>query len=114
MTGGVDLFSAVGGLQAALETNDTAGIQAALTNISAAQEQVIGERALLGARLNRMDATKTVLEDFKLSITRFKSDLENIDLTQAISDFSLQQVALEATRATAARMIQNSLLDFLR
>ncbi|MCG3110443.1 MAG: flagellar hook-associated protein FlgL [Candidatus Manganitrophus sp. SB1] len=114
VTGGVDLFSAVGGLQAALETNDTAGIQAALTNISAAQEQVIGERALLGARLNRMDATKTVLEDFKLSITRFKSDLENIDLTQAISDFSLQQVALEATRATAARLIQNSLLDFLR
>lgn len=113
-TGGVDLFSSVAGLQAALETNDAAGIQTALTDISAAQEQVIAERALLGARLNRIDSTKMVLHDFKLSITRFKSDLENIDFTQAISDFANQQTALEATRATAARLIQNSLLNFLR
>ncbi|MBI3803034.1 MAG: flagellar hook-associated protein FlgL [Nitrospirae bacterium] len=113
VAGGVDVFSAVAGLQGALETNNVAGIQAALTNISAAQEQVTNERVTLGARLNRMDATKTVLSDFKLSITQFKSNIENIDLTQAISDLSLQQTALQATRAVAARLIQTSLLDFL-
>ncbi|TAK05482.1 MAG: flagellar hook-associated protein 3 [Candidatus Manganitrophaceae bacterium] len=114
VTGGVDIFSSVAGLQVALETNDMAGIQAALTNIGAAQEQVNNERVLLGARLNRMDATKTVLSDFKLSITQFKSNIENVDLTEVISEFSLQQTALEATRATAARLVQHSLLDFLK
>jgi len=114
VTGGVDIFSSVSGLQVALQNNDVAGIQTALTNISAAQDQVTNERALLGARLNRMDATKNMLSDFKTSITQFKSDIENVDLTKAISDLSLQQTTLQATQATAARILQTSLLNFLK
>jgi flagellar hook-associated protein 3 FlgL len=114
ISGGVDVLAAVAGLQAALEADDSAGIGTALTNLGAAQEQVSSERALLGARLNRMDATKAMLGDFKLSVEKFKSQIEDADLAQAISDLTLQQTALEATRATAAQVIQRSLLDFLR
>jgi flagellar hook-associated protein 3 FlgL len=114
VTGGVDIFAAVAGLQVALETDDAAGIQTALSNLGAAQEQVINERALLGGRLNRVDATKAMLDDFKLSVEKFKSQIEDADMTQVITDLTLQQTALEATRATAARVMQQSLLDFLR
>jgi len=113
VTGGVDVFAAVSGFQVALESDDVAGIQTALTNLSTAQEQVNSERALLGARLNRMDATKAMLEDFQFSISKFKSQIEEVDMTQAISNLALQQTVLETTRATAARLIQRSLLDFL-
>lgn len=113
VTGGIDVFAAVSGLQRALENDDAAGIQTALTDLGAAQEQINGERALLGARLNRMDATKAMLEDFQFSISKFKTQIEEVDMTQAISDLALQQAVLETTRATAARLIQRSLLDFL-
>lgn len=112
--GGVDLFSIVGALQSALETNNVSGIQSALGNLGGAEDQVTNERALVGARLNRVETTSNLLQDSKVTVTRLKSETENVDITAAISDLLLQESMLEATRATAARIIQRSLLDFLR
>lgn len=112
--GGVDIFAIVGSLQSALETNNVTGIQTALGNLTGVEDQVGDERGLLGARLNRADRTATTLEDFKLTVLRIKSETEDVDLARAISELLLQESALEATRAVSARIIQRSLLDFLR
>jgi len=112
--GGIDLFKTVKDLQTALEGNDVNGIQTALGALSTAQDQVLGERALIGARLNRLETSENVLKDFKLTVSSLKSDLEDVDITRAISDLVLQQTLLETTRATAARLMQRTLLDFLR
>ncbi len=114
VTGGVDIFAAVAGLQVALETNDLAGIGTSLTNLSVAQEQITNERAVLGARLNRIDTAKETLDDFRLMLSKLNSETEDVDLTRAVSDLSLQLTALETSRAVSARLVQRSLLDFLR
>lgn len=111
---GVDILAVVGGLQAALENNDLTGIQTALGSLSGAEGQVNNERSLIGARLNRIESTASILEDFKLTLAQLKSEREDVDLSSAISDLVQQQTMLEATRATFARMAQRSLLDFLR
>ncbi len=112
--GGVDVLSVVGALQLAMESNDVSGIQTALTNLTGAQDQINNERSLIGARLNRAETAETMLEDFKLTVSRLKSETEDIDLPSAISNLLLQETMLEATRAAAARIVQRSLLDFLR
>lgn len=112
--GGIDLFTTVKNLQTALETNDLTGVQTALTSLTTAQDQVLNERAVVGARFNRAETSANVLEDFKLTISDLKSDLEDVDITRAISDLVLQQNILETTRATSARLLQRTLLDFLR
>ncbi len=112
--GGVDVLAIVGELQVAFESNDVTGIQNALGDLSAAQDQVNHERALIGARLNRAETTESILEDFKLTVSRLKSETEDVDLPTVISSLLLQESMLEATRAAAARIVQRSLLDFLR
>jgi flagellar hook-associated protein 3 FlgL len=42
------------------------------------------------------------------------SEVENIDLPKTITDLQLQQVAYQAALGASAKMIQPSLVDFLR
>ena len=42
------------------------------------------------------------------------SDIENTDLAKATVDLQLQEVAYQAALAATARVMQPSLLDFLR
>jgi flagellar hook-associated protein 3 FlgL len=42
------------------------------------------------------------------------SDVEDIDLPKTISDMQLQQVAYQAALAAGAKVVQPSLVDFLR
>ncbi len=113
--GGINVLAAVAGLQSALETNTPAGIQTALTNLSTASEQIVNERVVLGARLNRTATTSGILEDFKIVIQRLKSEQEDVELTEAISALVLEQNALEASRSLASRIFSApTLMDFLR
>ncbi|MBI3608258.1 MAG: flagellar hook-associated protein FlgL [Nitrospirae bacterium] len=112
--GGVNILTAVGGLQSALETDNLTGMETALTDLSTAMEQVSGERALLGARLNGMDATQAMLEDLKVVAAQFRSESGDVNLDRAVSDLVFQQNILQATREMASRMFDSSLLKFLR
>lgn len=114
VAGGVDILAALAGLQSSLETNDVTGLEAALAELSTAMEQINGERALLGARLNGMDATDATFEDLKVVATRFRSEIGDVDLNRAVSDLVFQQNVLEATRAMAGRLLDTTLLNFLR
>jgi flagellar hook-associated protein 3 FlgL len=42
------------------------------------------------------------------------SDTEDADMAQAIVELQIQQTAYETSLATAARILQRSLMDFLR
>ncbi len=112
---GTDIFADIISFQTALEINDVVGIQTAITDMNEALEQINGERAIIGARLNRLDETKIVQKELELATVSFQSEKEDIDLTQAISVLVQQQNALEAARAVAARILeQPTLLSFLR
>lgn len=111
---GTSLLSTIAALQTALETNSVSGIQTALGDLDGAFDGVNNERALSGARLNRADTSASVLRDFKLTVTQLKSAREDVDLSSAISALLLQQTALEATLLTSARIVRQTLLDFLR
>lgn len=114
VSGGINVFTALGGLQTALETNNVAGIQAALTTLGTAQEQIIGERGVLGARMNRIDASSFTLRDFKEALLKLKSQRADVDIAFAASELAVQQLALQVSQAMAARMFDTSLIQFLR
>ena len=114
-TNGVDIFSSLVNLHAALETSNIVGIQTAITDMEKATEQVSNERAAIGIRLNRLDATKSRLDDFKTATLTAKSAEEDIDLAEAISALIQQQNALAASQSVLARILQQpTLLSFLR
>ena len=53
-------------------------------------------------------------DDAVLNVSKTLSDVEDIDLPQTITELQLQQTAYQAALAAGARVMQPSLLDFLR
>ena len=97
-----------------LEDNDPTAISGQLDALDQSQAQIVNERADVGARLNRLDATETHLDGFKTNIQQMLSDTEDLDFTKAVTDLTAQQSAFQASLASASKIIQPSLLDYLR
>jgi flagellar hook-associated protein 3 FlgL len=70
--------------------------------------------AAIGARTNQVTSTRDRVESSKVMSTNGLAQVESIDLPATITQLSLQQVAYQAALGATARVIQPSLVDFLR
>lgn len=111
---GVNLFSTLKNLEISLRTNDKAGIQEALDTLDQAVSQVVLARSEVGSRImavnNTMDSLQKAVVDNRITA----SQLEDADAFQVISDINKTDSTLKATLETSGKLIQPSLLDFLR
>jgi flagellar hook-associated protein 3 FlgL len=90
------------------------GLDDALINFDGAQDKVIETRTALGARLSTLDSVETSNLDQELFNRQALSSLEDIDLAEAISRFTLLETALQATQATFVKIQGLSLFNFIR
>jgi len=112
--GGVDIFQCLTDLETALSNNDLAGIQQEIGNLDAAEEQIMSAWSITGYRINNLESASTALDLIDLDTTALISDTEDVDMTEAIMNFSKQEMALEAVMASSAKILQTSLLNFLK
>jgi flagellar hook-associated protein 3 FlgL len=68
----------------------------------------------MGAREQRLQLAQGQLENTKVYLDQLVSKAEDIDMTEVISKMNLAQVALQAGLQSGARVMQTSLLDFIR
>jgi flagellar hook-associated protein 3 FlgL len=68
----------------------------------------------VGARTNQLERMRQAADDAVLNVSKTLSDVEDIDLPQTITELQLQQTAYQAALAAGARVVQPSLIDFLR
>jgi flagellar hook-associated protein 3 FlgL len=57
---------------------------------------------------------KQSAQDRLLTVTSQLSDIEDVDLPKTIMEMQLQQSSYQAALAASAKVIQPSLIDFLR
>jgi len=69
---------------------------------------------VLGARGARLNSAGNRQGDLELQLQSRLSEVEDTDLSEAALDFSRSQAILELAQATGARLLQTSLLQFLR
>ncbi|MEW6720387.1 MAG: flagellar hook-associated protein FlgL [Thermodesulfobacteriota bacterium] len=100
-------------LCSAMEGNDTLRISALLSPIDAMEDHVNNVRADLGARLNRLEDQGTRLEDRNLLTEESLASVEGADIVATASDLAKAGTVLEAIQAATAKMLSQSLLDFL-
>jgi flagellar hook-associated protein 3 FlgL len=112
--GGGNIFTALDTLRQALERDDSAGIAAAFGNLNGALDTVLQARAEYGALVRTMDNLEIGHSADEVSETTQLSAVEDSDFVKDASDVAALQLALEATLNTSARVLQPSLLDFLR
>ncbi len=111
--GGVDIFAIVTNLISALNANNSAGIAASITTLETASTQVSNATADVGGRNLRLSSTRESLSRFKLDLKISISGIEDSDITQVISELQLGNVALNAAMSSSAKILSQSILNFL-
>jgi flagellar hook-associated protein 3 FlgL len=100
-------------LAQALENNDSDRISALIKPLEDAMGHVNDVRADLGARLNRLEDQGRRIDDAKFSAQSSLSSVEDADIVSTVSDIAKADAALQALRASSAKILSKSLLDFL-
>ncbi|MCW2984224.1 MAG: flgL [Conexibacter sp.] len=98
-----------GGTPADLQAIQTTDLQAIKANQTAVSTAV----SALGAMGNRATAALSRLGDLEDGTTQSIDDLTGVDLAKAITDYSSQSAAYQASLKVGAQIIQPSLLQFL-
>ncbi|WP_300430827.1 flagellar hook-associated protein FlgL [uncultured Nocardioides sp.] len=111
---GANLFDDLAALENALRLGDKAGIQAGISAITDRQRAVSDAQAAVGASYNRVDAAERKGQDALVTLRSALSEVEDTDLPKAMVDLQMHEVAYQAALASTARVMQPSLVDFLR
>ncbi len=82
--------------------------------LDVAIDQLSVERTRLGGALSQLDRAEERLADRKVDLQTRLSETQDADAIQVFSDLSNQEVALQASLQATTRIIQPTLLDFLR
>jgi flagellar hook-associated protein 3 FlgL len=109
-----ELFGVLSSLSQAIRNDDHAAMETGLNNLDSAHELLKSALSDVGARYNRVTQMKQSADDHLLSVSSQLSDIEDVDLPKAIMELQIQQTSYQAALAATARVIQPSLIDFLR
>lgn len=88
-------------------------IAESLVNLDNAQESVTLKQTELGGRMNAVESTKGFLEDSAVYSKDIRSQLEDVDYAEAISNLSFQSFVLQAAQQSFAQVSRLSLFDRL-
>jgi len=111
---GVNLFDVTRTLHTGLMTNDTKLIQTTLDDLDKATQQVIQLRAELGSRINTIKTYKNGLDQTKIDNAKLKSEIEDADIVSTASELKKEEALLDTTLNATKRLLQPSLLDYLK
>ncbi|MFC5711357.1 flagellar hook-associated protein FlgL [Thalassorhabdus alkalitolerans] len=110
------LFGDIKHLTRVLEDPTTKGsdISSLIGSLDKHIDNMVNERAELGARINRVEMMDTRLNEQEVIAKRILSDNEDADLEKVIIDLQMQENVHRAAMAAGARIMQPTLMDFLR
>lgn len=108
------LFDDLASLQTTLTTGSSSDISAFLSKIDAHLDAVSSAQADLGSKENRVTMISNRLSDMKTTATKVMSDNEDADYADTIVNLNQQQNVYNASLSVGARVIQQSLVDYLK
>ncbi|SHF89240.1 flagellar hook-associated protein FlgL [Ornithinibacillus halophilus] len=109
-----NLFDDIDQFIKALEDDDQNSIQTSMARIDDNINNVINARADLGARMNRLDLVENRLQQQEIVATQMMSKNEDIDYEKVITELITQESVHRAALSAGSKIIQPTLLDFLR
>lgn len=91
-----------------------ARLEQRLSELDRNQENIIRATSVLGMRTARIDDASERLADHRVQLDSLLSDVEDADVASVVLDLTKAQQALELSQMSGSRLIQTSLLNFLR
>lgn len=85
-----------------------------LADLDKAIKQTLKIRSEVGAKQNRMDSAKEQNIQGNTNMTDILSKTEDIDVTQKVMEFATMQTVYLASLQTSAKVLQPTLMDYMR
>lgn len=111
-----DVFTMLDELVTALEgaPDPSATLAAGIGRIDTARHTIGDAQARIGTASNRVESARARADDALLAIRSQLSDVEDVDIAEAIMELQTQEMAYTATLEALARALPPSLAAFLR
>ncbi len=113
MGDGETLFKILFDLRDALDDNSETVIGAAITKLDDALENINSVSAMLGARVNSIESMLGRITDQQINLNDRINDLGAVDIVEAVTRLSENQVSYEMALRMSAKVIQPSLVNFV-
>lgn len=112
--GAGSLFEVIDRLANAVASGDSAAAVTEHANFDVAFDRVRAAASTTGTRSNALDELSDRATDDKMIITKRLSDVEDVDIVDALVRAKAQETSYQAAVQAAARVIPVSLMDYLR
>ncbi|SCY86886.1 flagellar hook-associated protein FlgL [Alkaliphilus peptidifermentans] len=97
-----------------LDAENNQALTNALDDIDKYVDINLTARSQIGAKMNRMELVQNRIGDDIVNFTKLLSEIEDADLAEVYMNLTMQENVYQSSLAIGARIIQPSLLDFLR
>jgi flagellin-like hook-associated protein FlgL len=110
---GTDLMTSMIRMGQNLLRNNRQGVSDSITDIDNVMQALLSCEGKNGARVNRFETTQTRNEQQMTQNDSLLSNLEDVDMADAATKFSLAQMVYNAALKSASMAIQPSLVNYL-
>ena len=109
-----DVFEVLDRRATAVENGDASAIATEHTNVDTLTRTVSAATVEIGTRAARLEEAKVRAEDNQMLLTQQLSEVEDVDIVEALIKAKAQESSYQATLQVAAKILPPSLLDYLR
>jgi flagellar hook-associated protein 3 FlgL len=110
----INLFQELQNLRTALLSGDDGAIRDTLENFDQLHAKVTAGRAMLGSRLQGVWSATQSVERQNVTNASLGSALEDADMAQVMSELAREETIFRGALASSQKLIQPTLLDFLK
>lgn len=101
-------------LMAALDTKDNTVLQTSLGKMDLHLDRVLVAMGEIGGKSNRVEFIKSRVEENEITFTSLLSKVQDVDMAEAIMYFKNLENIYRASLSVGSKVIQPSLVDFIR
>jgi flagellar hook-associated protein 3 FlgL len=113
-TAGNDIFTVLSDIAADLRTNPSAAASTDLDRLDAGYLRMQNALASVGSRYHQIEIMQDRNQANQLESQNQLSEVEGVDVPAAIVDMQLQEMSYQAALGATAKVLQPTLMDFLR
>lgn len=120
-SGRVNVFDTLQGISEALRNEEGLSTQDVIQRVSLLfdevdrnHENLVRGTGTLGARSQRLSSLESNYADAEVLLRDMLSKVEDADLSEVVLEMAQAENSLQVTQAASARLLQNSLLNFIR
>jgi len=110
----VNLFDELQNFRISLLTGDMEGIRSTLERFDGIYSKLVATRSKLGSRVQGLQSMSQALDRHNVTNANLTSTLEDADMAQVVSDLSKEETIFRSALSSSKRLVQPTLLEFLK